>query len=129
MTTFPNFIAAVHGLTISGVTTKFDHPPKSISTADLPAQMLGDGGIDINEDLTTCIDDGFTKSIDLIIVVQFAGQDNPDPSYAAMATMVESVRTAIQTLGTNYYFSVRMGLEPINSVLAYTVRAPIELRE
>ena len=129
MTTYVNFIAAIHGLTVSGVTRKYNYTPLQLSTADLPAQLLDLGGLDQNDDLTTCADDGFTKSVDMVIVLQPAGQDNVSPNYSAQATMVDNVLTALKTLSSNYFWSIQTGVEPISGVSAWTVRASIELRE
>lgn len=129
MTTYVNFIATVHALSVTGVTRKFNHTPVQITTADMPAQMLDLGGLEMNDDITTCVDDGFTKSVDLVIALQPGGQDNVSPNYSAQATMVDSVLAALKGLSSNYFWTIQTGLETIAGVLTWTVRASIELRE
>jgi hypothetical protein len=129
MTSFVNFISAIHGLSVTGVVRKFNHTPLQINTADMPAQMLDFGGLSQNDDMTTCIDDGYTHAVDLVIVLQPAGQDNPGPNYSAQATMVDSLRDKLKALGSNYFFSIEAGVEPILGISSWVVRASVELRE
>ena len=129
MTTYVNFIAAIHGLSVTGITRNYNHTPVQINTADLPGKMLDLGGLSQNENLTQCVDDGYTLAVDMVIVLEPVGQDNPGPNYSAQATMVDNVLAALKTLSSNYFYSISTGIEYIAGVQHWIVRASVELRE
>jgi hypothetical protein len=125
---YATFISTVSGLTITGVTRKYDHRPVQINSTDMPIQLLDLGGLEQNDDLTTCVDDGITYSVDLVVLVNPAGQDNAEPNYEAQVTMVDNVMTQLKTLSSNFFWSIATGIETITDVPCYVVRASIEQR-
>ena len=100
MTTYAAFVSALHGITVTGVSRKFDHTPQAVQTADLPAQYLRLPGGGINsETLTTCAGDGKTRTIELVIIGEPVGQGDVDTNFGAVVTLMDNLETALDALG------------------------------
>jgi hypothetical protein len=115
MTTYTAYIAALAGLTISGVERKYTSQPDNVDTADLPASFprLPNGGT--NEDtMTTCQGDGKTRTAELIVVIEPTGQSTSAANFANTVTMCDSIETALDGLS-------------IMPIITYTIDASLAI--
>ena len=100
MTTYTSFISTVAGITITGVTKKHAYIPVKVSTASLPASFvrLPGGGIN-GETLTTCADDGKSRTVELVVILEPMGQQRPSKNFSLTVTMMDNMETALDALG------------------------------
>lgn len=98
MTTYSAFVTAVSGLSVTGIKRQYDHVPNQVTTADLPASFvrLPSGGINY-ETLSTCSTSGNTRTCDLVVLVEAAGQGNPSPNYDATIAAIDNLESALRT--------------------------------
>lgn len=98
MTTYTAFIASLAGLTVTGVARSYDHTPNQLSTADLPALFprLPEGGLNL-ETLSTCTDDGNTRTAELVIAIEAANQSTVSDNFSATVTMLDNLESALDT--------------------------------
>ena len=100
MTTYTSFISTVSGVSITGVTRKFDHEPLSVHTSDLPASFVRlPGGGTNPETLTTCSGDGKTRVVELVVILEPLGQERPSKNFSLTVTMMDNTETALDALG------------------------------
>lgn len=92
-----NFLAAIQGITVTGVTRHFDDPPEALSTADLPAAFPLWPGADFLDMVTSCVDTGKTRSIGFVVCVEASGQGTYALNYARYATLMDNLETALET--------------------------------
>ena len=101
------FIAAIQGMTVTGVTRHFDDPPESLSTADLPAAFPLWPGSNMLDMVTSCIDTGKTRTMGFVICVEASGQGTNATKYAQYAALMDNLETALETAfpatTVNYY--------------------------
>ena len=101
-----NFLSAVQGMAVTGVTRHYDNPPQALTTADLPAafplwpmaNMLGW--------VTSCINDGKTRTIGFVICVEASGQGSNALNYARFAALMDNIETSLATAfstAVNFY--------------------------
>ena len=98
MTTITQFVTAMSGLSVSGVTRSFTYKPASVHTADLPAlyvELPGSGTG--SEFVSTCSGLGKTRSVELVVLLQTINQEQEEPNYDATVTMMDSLETALDT--------------------------------
>ena len=100
MTTIVNFVTALGDLTITGVTSKLNEVPRSLKTADLPAQWVQ---LPVSEDAPATFQ-GHGNLWDvlraqLVVAYEPVGQGTQAANWSGTITMMDSVRTAIATSG------------------------------
>ena len=100
MTTYAEFVTAVAGLSITGVNRQYTKEIDAAHTADLPVSFprLPQGGTN-EETMTTCTDDGKTRSIELVILLEPVGQSTTPANFDATVAMADNVESAIDTAG------------------------------
>ena len=98
MTTFTQLVTAVSGMSVTGVTRQLSYTPNSISTADCPLSFPRLPGGGKPEIVSTCFASGRTKSIDLVVVIDPAGQNTTDANFAATVAMADNLETAVSSL-------------------------------
>ena len=96
MTTYTAFVAALAGLTVTGVKRSYGFEPDSIDTADLPGLFvrLPSGGTN-DETMTTCSGDGKMRVADLVVIVEPTGQSTTEDRFTKTVTMADSMETAL----------------------------------
>jgi len=116
--TYSTFIAAIAGITVSGVTRKYTEPPASINTADLPCSfpMLPSG-----EMQTIVFGNGATVggqlptwTCDMVYAFEPVGQGTQAQNFGGLVTLMDAVVTASQALtrptAGPMTFSLRAGI-------------------
>ena len=101
-----NFLAAIQGMTITGVTRHYDNPPLSLNTADLPAAFPLWPGADMLDLPFSCLDTGRTRTIGFVVCIEPSGQGTSALTYARFAALMDNLETAINTAFTtsvNFY--------------------------
>jgi len=96
MTTITNFVTALGDVTITGVTSKLDEPPRSLATADLPAQWVQ---VPILErEPATFQSQGKlwdTHRAQLVVAFEAVGQNTQAANWSGVLTLLDNVWTAI----------------------------------
>jgi len=96
MTTITNFVTALGDVTITGVTSKLNEPPRSLATADLPAQWVQVPNL--AREPATFQSQGKlwdTHRAQLIVAFEPVGQNTQAANWAGVLTLMDSVWTAI----------------------------------
>lgn len=98
MATNAAFLAAIQGLTITGVTRHYDEPPRSLHTADLPAAfpLMPSGAL--GEKSLSCYDTNKTRSIGFVVAIEPTGQDTQAANYGKLAAVMDNMETAFDGL-------------------------------
>lgn len=101
--TYSTFIAAIDGMTVSGVVRKFTEPPASINTADLPCSfpMLPSGG-----DAVITFGNGAAVGggqlpnfvCDMVYAYEAMGQGTQGQNFAGIVTLMDAIVTASRAL-------------------------------
>ena len=92
-----NFLAAVQGMTVTGVTRHYDNPPQQLTTADLPAAFPLWPAANMPDMITSCINDGKTRTVGFVICVEAGGQGTNKLNYARYAALMDNIETALAT--------------------------------
>jgi hypothetical protein len=130
-TTYASFVAAVAGLTITGVTRKYAYPPQSIGTADLPASFPlipagGDQPIIFNQGGNL----GHVMRMDFVIAYEPTAQSTSESNFSGCITMMDNATTALRamTRPTQGAFSwtMRQGAVTIGNVEYWAVIVSLE---
>jgi hypothetical protein len=97
VTTYTAFVAALAGLTVTGVTSNFTAPPKQINTADLPAlyPRLPQG----TEGPMTAEGQGGWPQLtaEVVIIIEPVGQNLQPTNFAAAVTLIDALSTALRS--------------------------------
>jgi len=96
MTTITNFVTALGDVTIAGVTSKLNEPPRKLTTADLPAQWVQVPNL--AREPATFQSQGKlwdTHRAQLIVAFEPVGQNTQAANWAGVLTLMDSVWTAI----------------------------------
>jgi hypothetical protein len=100
--TYSTFIAAIAGMTVSGVTRKYTEPPASISTADLPCSfpMLPSGADTVLTFGNAGVVGGQQSSFtcDLVFAYEAMGQGTQNQNFGGLVTLMDAVVTASRAL-------------------------------
>ena len=132
MTTYASYISTLSGLSITGVTTAYDHAPLAIHTADLPASFVRLPGGGMNMDTaTTCSGDGRRRVCELVVAMEPLGQSNQEPNWTAVIAMMDYIEAALDTLfGSSLFtYDLAAGQEPIGDAIHWIITATCELIE
>ena len=117
MSTFTSFVAAVAGITITGVTAKTS-PPVKLDTAELPCSypLLPTGG-----DTTLVFGNGSkvggnqpNYACEMVYVFEAVGQSRQPENFSGCLTLMDSVVTASRAL-----------TRPTDGPMSYTLRLGI----
>jgi len=95
-TSYTSFIAALYGLTVTGVTRKFSEPPQQVNTADLPIMFtrLPSG---TEAPITGQSNGGWpTLRADLVILVEPYHQNRTSVNYALALTLMDNLSAALR---------------------------------
>lgn len=99
--TYTEFVDAIQALTVSGVSRKYEKPPSSFNSADLPASFVWFPSGD-NSPLSFEGGREFRKrSADLVVVYESTAP-SADPDFTDTVTMMDNVETALGTLDIGY---------------------------
>lgn len=98
MATNAAFLSAIQALTVTGVTTHFDQPPLSLSTAQLPAAFpLMPGGA-LGDKSVSCWAQNKTRNIGFVVCIEAVGQGTQVQNYARLAGVMDNVESALDGL-------------------------------
>jgi hypothetical protein len=95
-TTYLSFMAALQGLTVTGVTKKAHEPPRQVSTADLPLQFVR---------LPTGVEEARTRdhpggwltiTCELVVLLEPVMQSLPAVNFALTLTMLDNISAALR---------------------------------
>lgn len=96
MTTYAAFVAALAGLTITGIKRKFPAPPTQLNTADLPAMypripQAQEGGL-------TAEGQGGWPRIqgELVVILEPIGQSLQRSNFAATVAMIDAINATLR---------------------------------
>lgn len=95
-TTYATFLAALAGLSVTGVTKKFTYPPEALSSADLPAMwpQLPRGD---DKPMTFGAAGGWPELIaDLCIAVEPVGQSLQHSNFDTTVTALDNLGAALR---------------------------------
>src|SRR3990172_10499159 len=97
ITTYAAFVDSLRDTVVTGITRRYEEPPASVTTADLPASwpMLPIG----NEPMLTGggTAGGWAELIcDLVIAVEPLAQGTQAQNYALMITIMDNLSTALR---------------------------------
>jgi hypothetical protein len=116
--TYTTFIAAIAGITVSGVTRKYTEPPASISTADLPCSfpMLPSGA-----DAVITFGNGTavggqlpTFACDMVYAFEPTAQGTQAQNFAGLVGLMDAIVTASRAM-----------TRPTAGPMSYSLRAGI----
>jgi len=96
ITGYRSFVDALTSLTVVGVQRKYTEPPKSISSADLPAMYPG---LPSGEEtaMTFQTAGGWPTLIcDLIVVVEAVAQDTQSVNFAATVDIMDNLSSVLR---------------------------------
>lgn len=98
MATNAAFVAALQGITVTGVTRHFDQPPASIGKADLPAAFpyMPNGGI--GERSVSCRALDKVRAMRFVICLAPVGTGTQSQNYGALAAAMDNLETALDAL-------------------------------
>ena len=133
MTTLQNFYYALSRLNVTGVGRTYEYEPDSLTTADLPALWLALPSTDDGQTsnwATACEATVKSRSAQVIIVIEPAGQDTPAPNTRAVLKMMDALETALDALAYPLVEYTMSGGEPIVTALVqyWGVTANVTIR-
>jgi len=96
ITTYAAFIAALSGLTVTGVTRSYTEPPHQVSTADMPLSYVQLP--DVGEGPMTAEGEGGWPRLraELVILVEPIGQNVNGVNFALCVTLIDNLSTALR---------------------------------
>ena len=129
MTTLTAFDAALSGLSITGVTRAYTYQALTVQTPDLPASFTRLPGAGIGYNQETC--SGNSLSLELVVALEPLGQGTQSTNHSAVLTMIDNVKTALDTLYTASLFtwSAAVAIENIGEVSHWVIVISCELTE
>lgn len=96
MTTITNFVTALGDVTITGVISKMNEPPRSLATADLPAQWVQ---VPILERMPATFQSQGklwdTHRAQLVVAFEPVGQNTQAANWGGVLTLMDNIWTAI----------------------------------
>jgi len=98
MTTHATFIAAIQGMTVTGVTVHYDQPPASVDIASGPCAFPTMPSGDRGEMITSCVDMSKMRNIGYVIIVEAGGQGTQAQNYGKLAALMDALETALDAL-------------------------------
>lgn len=107
MTTNAAWLDGIQAMTVTGVKRKYDYPPTSLSTADLPASwpLL----FDVNKQVVIgCNDLNKTRTCSFYIALEPIAQNRQAVNYEATITMLDNLETAIDALTVMEFVDYRI---------------------
>lgn len=131
MTAYADFVVALAGLGISGVSRSFLCPPESLNSSELPAQWVqlprGESGA-----LTFRASDGWPlMRADLVVAVAPVAQGTQEGNFAAVLAMMDAVANALQTADisrSSLSWSIRQDVVEVAGTAYWAVVAVVEGR-
>ena len=97
MTTFASLVTAISGLTITGVSTKFDYTPESLGNADLPAQFPRLPNGDAGYAPADCDETEMVRTLELVICIEPVGLGTDEQNFDATVAMLDTANSSIST--------------------------------
>ncbi len=95
VTTLTQFMAALGGMAVTGVTRAYTSPPTQVSTADLPCSYPRLPSA-IGGPIVACGNNGWPQySAELVILVEPLGQERQPTNWAKVLTMIDALQTAL----------------------------------
>lgn len=95
-TTYTSFIAALSGLTVTGVTRSYGEPPQQVNTADLPIMFTRLPAGD-EAPITGQSNGGWpTLRADLVVLVEPYHQNKSSLNYAKALTLMDAMSVALR---------------------------------
>lgn len=133
MTALQTFYYGLSRMTVSGVARSYEYEPDGLTTADLPALWVtlpnADNGQASNW-ATSCELTGKSRSAQVVIAIEAAGQDTPAPNTRAVLRMMDALETALDALSYPFVEYTISGGEPIVTALTqyWGVTANVTIR-
>ena len=130
MTTITNFVTALGDVTITGVTSKLNEPPRSLATADLPAQWVQIPRLE--REPATFESQGKlwdTHRAQLIVAFEPVGQNTQAANWSGVLTLMDSVWTAIAAASIvqgRLQYTIAQGIVTVAEVAYWAVIAEVE---
>ncbi len=133
MTTLQNFYYSLSRMTVSGVARNYEYEPDGLTTADLPALWVTLPGADNGQTsnwATACEATGKSRTAQVVIAVEAAGQDSPAPNTRAVLRMLDALEAALDALSYPFVEYTLSGSEPIVTALTqyWGVTATVTIR-
>ena len=130
MTTITNFVTALGDVTITGVTSKLNEPPRSLATADLPAQWVQIPSLE--REPATFQSQGKlwdTHRAQLVVAFEPVGQNTQAANWSGVLTLLDNMWTAIAAASIvqgHIQYSIKQGIVTVAKIDFWAVVAEVE---
>jgi len=94
------FLAAVQGLSVSGVDRAYKFPPASVDISNGYASFPTMPDSSRGEQVSTCIDNSKIRNIGYVVIIEATGQDIQEDNYLKLAAVMDNIETALDGLTT-----------------------------
>ena len=94
------FLAAVQGLSVSGVDRAYKFPPASVDISNGYASFPTMPDSSRGEQVSTCIDNSKIRNIGYVVIIEATGQDIQEDNYLKLAAVMDNIETALDGLVT-----------------------------
>ena len=130
MTTITNFVTALGDVTITGVTSKLNEPPRKLTTADLPAQWVQ---VPILERAPATFQSQGklwdTHRAQLVVAFEAVGQNTQAANWSGVLTLLDNMWTAIAAASIvqgHIQYSIKQGIVTVAKIDFWAVVAEVE---
>ena len=130
MTTITNFVTALGDVTITGVTSKLNEPPRKLITADLPAQWVQ---VPILERAPATFQSQGklwdTHRAQLVVAFEPVGQNTQAANWTGVLTLMDNVWTAIAAASIvqgRLQYTIAQGVVTVAEVAYWAVIVEVE---
>ena len=130
MTTITNFVTALGDITITGVTSKLNEPPRKLTTADLPAQWVQVPNL--AREPATFESQGKlwdTHRAQLVVAFEPVGQNTQAANWAGVLTLMDSVWAAISAASIvqgRLQYTIAQGIVTVAEAAYWAVVVEVE---
>ena len=94
------FLAAIQGLSVSGVDRAYKFPPASVDISNGYASFPTMPDSSRGEQVSTCIDNSKIRNIGYVVIIEATGQDIQEDNYLKLAAVMDNIETALDGLTT-----------------------------
>lgn len=98
MATNAAFLAAIQGMTVTGVKKHYNHPPPSLVEADLPAAFPLMPSASLGEWAMSCIASNKSRGIGYVICVAPLTKPTQPINYGQLAGLMDALETKLDAL-------------------------------
>lgn len=110
MVTASEWVSAFQGMTVTGVATHYDNPVLSVASANLPALIPLNFGVNASPTSRRLCPDALEKvrTADLMLAVSAIGQGTPKINYTLYKTLSSNLEVALDGLDIVNFLSYEM---------------------